>query len=562
MLSPFPPDSWPFLIRIELRIKNNKRALLDVISCISGPGQNLNILTTQCTMAGHHTSVWQFIVEAVDVARNKSIHSSLSHLKNNQPKGSPRRGQHQCITNILSFHMYRKIHDVDSVIRRECGEHLHDTESSPEQAFYEESRWASESWNGDDHGVGEGELDGVDIEAVVKRAAIYKYNPVRITWQTLLAHTWFYRQRLDRYLSFEYVGGSGLLKVSPGDSRDSIISRLGYDDVDFPCHALAVLDRRENYARVMFSNRDFGERYNRRESQSRISRKALVDINYRGSCGADPRDVRPRPTAGLLRDLLKTSLSHYSREDNPILHMVNALTRCELSAVAQDAYEEGYIRILTSRPQLSDLEPADSDVEGGLVFASDALQNLEFEMERQSHEVVSARHVWVGPEYIFLSTELSWLEGQHTLKSLVESDLAEMGLQYRNVDPRKMSEPKHREDDIIKEIKNVIEGSVALVQIMPIIYMSERGGDTDIKWMIYEYAYAAALGRPIEVCVELDKRNGVSYSSWAGRMGIYGSRGLHGFDIASDVQDKRSIIMRSVRAALALARSRRLACPR
>lgn len=331
LISSIHPESWPFLLRFEIRLRHAPGMIHRVSSIVAKNGFNIHFGESAAT--GHHHATWNVVVEASNVRHAFGDKLSRHYLakKRTVVNASLRK-----LTNRLAERMYaaavdfrRKLIDLHnsevppSKVVEDVG-FLHNRIVQHYQLLHNPSEFAKQ----DTRDAAERDLP----------------EAVGFHWMQNLAFFAVYGEVL-RPVQFQYFADRGLLK--PASTRD--FSDL-LEDTDFspsPTRAAASIDSAEHYIRLVPI------------SQTRVKERLIcVDLNY----DLVFRDLGPncQTSRGLWRDVSRT----VQGKDINIIRMANAVSYRDanseagcISLVGESAHRADDALLSSIRTEVEKIQP-------------------------------------------------------------------------------------------------------------------------------------------------------------------------------------------------------------
>lgn len=317
VISPFHPVSWPFLIRLELKLKHDPGALYQAADLLQSKG--INLLYAQCTPSGSMHATCNIIGEATTVRGKFQEYKEELDKKYPFPRVEPPKGTKneaydavRELANNIALEMFDCVAQLRNEVLNPKGKKpnaphpfLHGRIVNREQYLYDPKKLDESAGSKPDDG-------GPAHEQAIMQLPV----PVSAQWLYNLPFFALYGGGQDTPFALKYDGNSSSLKFDcpevlrnfPEYIDDSDLAETPDPLGSLPTLAIASYDTYEHYARFIPVPR------------CTMNRKVTrIEVTYRIP---SPHNKRGDTAAGLLAEI-----GHRAHEEGVnLLHVSNKVT--------------------------------------------------------------------------------------------------------------------------------------------------------------------------------------------------------------------------------------------
>ncbi len=247
VVSPFPPNSWPNLFRIVLKLEEKSNSLLDAIGIISKE-LKMNVHTTACAPSGHHHATCNMVAEPNDLVdslekvRRMTSNWLKAHIK-------PKDEAMQWITSEFSIPRFLKAEEIETILYKcRTEKFLHKKFTAQDTMLYSRDIIVA----------------NVQKKKMLRKIQAKMLAAVSVQWLENLATFWLYNSAKDTELNSSqepwihlYYDSNRELLIPTAKTlrifRDRMESHLG-KVARFPLRTTAFVDHHEQYVRITSTN--------------------------------------------------------------------------------------------------------------------------------------------------------------------------------------------------------------------------------------------------------------------------------------------------------------------
>lgn len=456
VLSPLHPRHWPYLLRFELKLKEDVGSMAAAADVLRD--HKMNIQFGESSPSGHHHATWNVVCEAVEVrARFESQVASL--IERGEHRGN--RAALNALATDVAGAMYRAAHDVREALHRH-GTFLHERIVNgqpkllhdPDMITDEEARTAA--------------LDDV-------------LQPVRFRWIQNLPKFAFYGVDALRPQAFRFDQKRSILQAEEHDAFERMLQTQGLTDL--PTRAVASIYPEEHHVRLI------------PQPRRQLRQVVQIDLRYRAQFNAGQGGA-PQPgddtSMGLWADACGKLASHGLN----LQRVTNKTVRHESNA------EEGVLTLIGV--QEDNRDPV--NIPG---LRAD-LARLPDDLRKRIHlEQPNVSRLTM--EQVFVSWRIDAPSGERTIEA------AERWAKYFGLQPVVVNFPAGTAN-LEAHVKERIRACSAMIQIVTMATDEWKRFMRDpaqiapqLNWLSFEYGMA--MGRDIPV-VRLVDRSILEVEDW------------------------------------------------
>ncbi len=540
LISPHRPESWPFIFRLTVRIRDLRGALHEVARILRE--QQVDILFAECASSGHNHATWNLIGESHRVRNSiRRGYAEKSENKRSSAIAEKRLDPEGRVSLAADIRQQMLLHflQIQDELEKKDHEHhkLGDAEQPPflHERFLNLATLKERGSNEELIKMLEGGVYGVidnlreDPDAQERLFGKRKGNDEWIgRLKTLneeqcaraiqfrilpsLTHLWLHANDLESPLKFRYNVDCWQLQPDSIEEFEDAMHRVG---ARMPTKAAASFDTTEHFVRL----NPLAERRRRR--------LALLDVGYHATykslrnrtphedpstdnAASDPRESTLRCSMGLLESLTGKIAEHHVNLTR-VSNMITQLRRDD---------EEGRIALA------AEMEHADDP---------ESIQKLVADLEAMTlrgpgARTVSVTEVNVGPDRIntvFLSMHMATSDDHgrtQRLRDAIDEAATHVGLDVV------LSET--RSANVTEEVIENFHGCDCLLQVVT-RRLREDAESIDVAWLVGEYLVAAALELP-RVRVVDTHGSGMTRGDWWRHLKVQRDQDFVEFDAAGD----------------------------
>lgn len=365
VISPFHPVSWPFLIRLELKLKHEPGALYNAANLLQSKG--INLLYAQCTPSGSMHATCNIIGEATTI-RGK-FQADKEELDRKYPfprvesREKDKKAAYQAVRDLANniaremFYCVARLRKevLDPEDKKSHNPHtfLHDRIVNHLQYLYDPDELRESDGSKPDDGV-----------SAHEQAEMQLPIPVSAQWLYNLPFFALYGGGQDTPFALKYDGNSSSLKFDcpevlrnfPEYIHDSDLADTPDPLGALPTLAIASYDTYEHYARFI--------PVPRRTMNRKVTR---IEVTYRIP---SPHNKKGDAAAGLLAEI-----GHRARQEGVnLLHVSNKVT------------ESGYDHESGSISLLGEFEREPVSIKSSRTQLEEKLKSIDIPRRKQSEE--------------------------------------------------------------------------------------------------------------------------------------------------------------------------------
>ena len=499
IISPFHPSSWPFMIRLQIMLYNEKGVLGRACRVIEE--SDLSILFAECTPDGFIHATWTIIAESTKQELEEFKNKKEAFDKENPKARIPGKKQkafteaHE-IANLIAACMFAHVREIEEkfsgLLKSQTQKpeapsnprsdsdppRLHEWRPDTDQHFLYDGRKVAQLMQ---HSKPEGESEEENLAFI--KAHVMK--PVTVDYMQRLAYFSLYGGGSGVPFSLQYQANSALLMLQ----KKEIFSEEGEVPlVHLPMPAIASFNSEDKYLRL-------------NPVLPGLLEKKLTRI-------AVEYGVKENPTRSALasKGLLRLICSELLQENVNLLHISNKWTRYEYSV------EAGLISFIAdvATDEYPKLEEA--------ILSINRTKPPELERVR----IKSAKPSEYPQRKLFVSLHFGHPR-ENNIRDIVSKVATERGFEEAIV-----------ETHVAPATPTILERigeCQAFLQLLS-FKAEDKPEETNFSWLDFEYGVASGKGMPTIRLVDVVR---VPYERWRSRITINTDQQAREF--RSDVSD-------------------------
>lgn len=246
IVSPIHPNSWPFAFSLRIRLRHSSGSMLKAANLLAQSG--INILTSECTQAGHRHAIWNIVCVQLNVkARFADAIDALDHA-GKKTRGAAWEKDRDDLALRISIDMAEEMAKLRTLLL-DSGEDFQYA-SFKDGRFFSFPLWAFTSPSP----IRTGDPPSPAALKVIREAAAFS---VTLSESPRLMHYWRFRARSTPPLSMTYSANEGVLVADDIEDLDYQMARR---NASTPTRAIASLDSEGCHIRLVILNRREVER--------------------------------------------------------------------------------------------------------------------------------------------------------------------------------------------------------------------------------------------------------------------------------------------------------------
>jgi len=504
IISPFHPRSWPFLIRLHIKLPNKKGSLAKAADLLAK--NDLSILFAECITDGFVNATWHVIAESTREAI-EALKDVKHQFDNNHRfvRINKDFDDAQAISNAIAAEMFLHVKDIEAVFNTTLakGGEAHREDSKPlyQKAAVVEHMQKSEHYS-----------PGFDCEAHLDR-----FEPAPITTHYLprLAYFAMYGGGWDVPFSFQYHTNSALLRIEESRIFTELeCKKIFNPEGDFHCDekALSLLPL-PRPAMATFDNVEKFLRIKPIKQPLLLNKLTLVNVQYEvEKITGEPQRLSAKDSQGLLARIC----DEFAKANVNLLHVSNKRSLFEYST------ETGHISFIAD---LSAHRYAELKEKIGAIN-----HRIELERSNEGKERISLKHaklqnvdVYEYPQKkLFVSLHFGHPRDEN-IREITHGVALSLGFESTVIETHATP--------ATWTVQNQISACDAFLQML-CFRENEDPEEASFSWLDFEYGLAFGKGLPTIRLVDTVR---VPYSWWKGHITVNPDQRAKEF--RSDVSD-------------------------
>lgn len=503
IVTPFELSSWPFLVRLELKLSDHIGALSDVTSILRRLG--LNILSIDGIPTGHHHATINIVGEALPVKdkRKKLFAETVDLWITPQRRFLNNDVWDYCCKQLAPAMIGYSEHLIRALRRADEHQVKHRSSSFLRGQIVNDCRDSR------------GQLyDPIQLPLHLRASGERQQSrTVTCNWLQSLAYFWVYRDRDRNHFTFTFNKAWKKLVIAE-NSRSNFHS--GLTAFHLPFQAIATINSYEQYLRVVIANSDC-DNYT---ATAVIPFSAEFGPNFSTTKGFQYHILLYLKSIrfNVRKISLKTQEMSHKNESSEMELLLSRADGRKIDDSDISSLRDGLLRSVSS------FSPGMVSVRGSI----------------KVNRVLVKR--------LFMSTSLDWIwAASRKTYSAQYYDIKGVANEHGFV----LIDALNIADSGGTTSSTVTQRSIALIkscdaflQVIPL------AAEDNLQWLTFEFGAASALGMPMALCVEClssgrrdDER---TISSWEMALKIPKGKLLHAFESRRD----KAALRKAVAAAL------------
>lgn len=482
VISPLHPRYWPYLLRFELKLKEDVGSMAAAASMLCA--HKMNIQFGESSPSGHHHATWNVVCQAVEV--RDRFERKLQAFKDRKGHRSDRKGLNKLATELAEA-MYLAGHNLREAMFKE-GSFLHERIVTDQPKLLHDA----------------GRIVNDDARAAALEDTL---PPVRFRWIQNLPKFSFYAVDARHPQAFRYDQKRSILHAEQQDGFERMLSTQGLTDL--PTRAIASIYPEEHHIRLIPHHK------------RHLAHMVQIDMRYRADF-TPPFDAR-QPGDDTSMGLWSDACEKLAGQGLNLQRVTNKTERHEMHA------EEGVLTLIGVQE--------DSDAPLDIADLRTKLGDLPPDLRTRIRLVEPPAVGRLRVEKVFISRRMNAPDGARAVQ--IASERARFyGLQPvvvdspAAVDLQSFTTERIRECEAMFQIVTISKQEFDQVRRDPSFLIPQ------LHWISFEYGVAAGRGIPVVRVVDVST---LSVDDWKMQMQIGVGSLLHPFDAREPSMLERTI---------------------